>query len=603
MMNQALEPDSMNSRSDMTYRNCQYGSHLFLSVMFLVAVLVEFIGGSGGARARSAIAPSPGDSVPRVGPIDFVIRDIYAPEEIETSKGLLRFLRRGMNAVHMETRRYVLRRELLFHPGEPLDPDLLAETERNLRELGYLCNVAVVPLDTLPEGTVPVQVRVQEAWSLSTNFSYSRSSEGSQRWNVLLSDDNFMGHGIQVSGGLGETEDYRFHQFQFRKRRLWGTRWQLGFGLADQGDGHAESVSLRQPFYALDDPWSLETSIWRDLADRRYYLSNAGPAGLDPSRDASLYVVLPITNEGLSLAFARRFSDVRADRIWRVGLGLDVRYLDVDFDEPDIELSDGRRVDFVRLAAGDGALAREEGSAVYPYLSVESQGRRWTKTRYLMRYGSVEDVPLDPAFRARCGPSGPFFGGTNTDGDRLLLDFSLSDWSRLGDGFLLLESEGFASLGASSTRAAAVSGLAGWIGHHGGSGLQRQTRLFGEAGWGERLLGTEAFQLGLNRGLRTLDFDGMAGDRLVRWNAEHNVVLPLEVLGFYRFGIAAFYDGGMAWWRGEDRGSDDLHHELGFGIRLGSTRSARAEVARIDVTWPLDRTGGPELTAVTRGLF
>jgi len=132
---------------------------------------------------------------------------------------------------------------------------------------------------------------------------------------------------------------------------------------------------------------------------------------------------------------------------------------------------------------------------------------------------------------------------------------------------------------------------------------RRQTRLFSEVAWGENLLGTDAFVLGLNRGLRTLGFAGMAGDRLVRWNCEHGLILTDEILGFFRGGFAAFYDGGLAWWQGETSAWKDVHHEIGFGIRFGSTRSARGEIARLDLTWALDATQGPVLTAVTRGLF
>jgi hypothetical protein len=68
-------------------------------------------------------------------------------------------------------------------------------------------------------------------------------------------------------------------------------------------------------------------------------------------------------------------------------------------------------------------------------------------------------------------------------------------------------------------------------------------------------------------------------------------------------GLAAFYDGGLAWWHDEDRGSGDVRHEVGCGLRLGSTRSARGEVARLDLTWAPDGDDGLVLTAVTRGLF
>jgi len=109
--------------------------------------------------------------------------------------------------------------------------------------------------------------------------------------------------------------------------------------------------------------------------------------------------------------------------------------------------------------------------------------------------------------------------------------------------------------------------------------------------------------LGLSRGLRTLEFDGMAGDRLVRWNIEQGKASSWEVLDMFRLGGAIFYNGGMAWWQDENRSLADTRHEAGFGLRLGPTRSAAAMISRLDVSWALDGSVGPVFTATTRGFF
>jgi len=544
------------------------------------------------------------DSPLTVGKIDLVVHDIYRDDEVSSSSGFLRFVRNSMNAMHIETHHYVLRRELLFRTGDPLNLELLSETERNLRDLGFLSRICVVPVDTLGDGSVDIEVQVQETWSLKTEFAYSRASGGSRRWNVFLSDDNFFGHGFQLGVGLGETEDFHYTSLHFRKRHFLGTRWELAFGKADRGDdGYSDWVSLRRPFYAQDDTWSLEINAWRDLAERRFYLSNAGPAGEFPAGKSRLYVLIPVNNEGSELAFFKRISPRGIGRIWRFGVGLNLQYLDFDFDEPDLELSDGRQADFDFLMDGATPLARERGSKVYPHLVLSSSGRTWSKTSFLLEYGSTEDVPTDPFFELRAGVVVPGAGSASIAGERFQADVRFRDWGRAGAGFRLLEGAGYAALGGPAERTSAESLLTAWLGRFGSDRAPRLTRLFAEVGWGDRLNGTEPFVLGLNRGLRTLEFDGMVGDRLVRWNAEQGQAFPFEVLGFYRMGVAVFYGGGSAWWHGEDRGSEDIRHELGFGLRLGPTRAGRADVARLDLTWGVDSGDGPVVTAVTRGLF
>ncbi len=555
---------------------------------------------AGGLAAEPLTNPPPAPL--RIGHVRFSIRDIYTPAEIAQAHGLLRFVRRSMNAVHTSTRHYVLRQELLFQPGDPFDPALLAETERNMRELGFLHNVRIVPVDTLADGRIDLEVRAQEVWSLQTQFALSRASEGSLRWSVFLSDDNFLGYGLQAGVGLGETEDYSYHQLSFQQRRFLGSRWRLRCDGADLGDGFSESISLARPFYAQDDPFQLKCEAWRGNVEKRFYLSNAGPAGRNPAQAASLHALLETAEDGAQLSTLLRISPPGRGRIWRVGAGLEVHDLEFHFDGPDLELSDDRHVPYDVLTAPGSPLLREEGLAMFPYLQLETLGRQWTTTRYLLQYGSVEDVLLDPALTLKIGPT--FFPEDSHTRPRLGLEYEAADWSRAGPGFLLLQAGGSAALdGRSGEGTAALWHVVGWVGRYGAEAHPRQTRLFAEVDWGQRLLGTDAFVLGLNRGLRTLAFDGMAGDRLVRWNAEQGWVLPLDVLGFYRAGLAAFYAGGMAWWHDEKRGPEDVRHEVGIGLRFGSTRSARMDMARLDLTWAPGEDGGPVLTAVTRGLF
>jgi len=539
-----------------------------------------------------------------VGRVEILVRDIFTPEEIARTSGLLRTVRRTMNRLHVRTRSGVLQRELLFRTGDAFDPSLLEETARNLRALGFLTNVSVVPVDTLPDGTVDVEVRVQETWSLKTHLAYSRASEGSQRWSVMLSEGNFLGHGLEVGAGIGEDEDYRHSRFFLSKRRVLGTPLEVKAATINQGDGYSHTISVAAPFYSLDDTWGLQLNALTSRTEQRFYLSNAGPAGADPSRTESLYGQVPLRQKGMTAVASRRLSAQGRGRVWRLGVGLDVSYLDFDFDHPEgLGLSDGRDAFPPVLQQVQAGISRREGTLVYPFLVLETLGRSWTTTHHLMQYGPVEDVPLDPSYWLVVGPAGPATGSTLGDGNFVQVDVSGRDWSPLGPGFLLLEWWGKTGLGPTRNWPSTIGFLTGWLGHHNGRRFNRLTRVFAQAAWAENLAGTEAQVLGLNLGLRTLGYDGMAGDRLMRWNLEHGIVLPKEVLGFYRAGFAVFYDGGIAWWHGEERGPEDIRHEAGFGLRLGSTRSGRSDVIRLDFSWELTGDGSPVVTAVTGGYF
>lgn len=539
----------------------------------------------------------------RVGTVDLTVYDIYRPDELATERGILAFLHRGMNALHVSTRHHVVRREFLFRKGDPYEPALLEETARNLRELHYLNNVSVVATDTLDDGNVPVKVQVQDTWSLKTEFAYSLSSDREQRWVVSLSEDNFLGQGLVVGFSIGHDEDFDYHRFFLQKRRVLGTRWWLAASTAQRGSGYDHRVEVARPFYALEDAWGLETTFWDQLQEPRFYLNGASLTGVEDPVVDGVHVLVPQQNTGCQVQGLVRVSPARTGRVWRLGLGVQVRELDFDFQEAGGDLPDGSQPDLERLVGPGSAVAREVGTTVYPHLAVESEGRRWTTTRHVMQYGPVEDLQLSPAFDLRVGYSGPGSGSTSGTGHRVLGDFGFEDWSRLAGGSLLLTGKANFGLGQEPDRHYALDMVAGWVKVNGAGRYRHQTRLFAEAAWGYNLLGTDAFVLGLNRGLRTLGFDGMAGDRLVRWNLEQGVILPGEVLGFFKPGLAIFYDAGLAWWQELPRSWSDLRHEVGVGIRFGSTRSSRGDIARIDLTWPVGEGGGPVLTAVTRGLF
>ena len=547
-----------------------------------------------------------------MGEIEITTREIFSQQEVTEAPLPLHLMRRAMNALHVDTRQSVLRRELLFASGDPYDPRLLAETERNLRSLGIMNNVRVTAVDTTADGRVNVRITGRESWTLQTSVAYSRASSGDQRWNVQLSESNFLGRALTLGLGVGADENAGFWNGWYRQRRLLGSSFALGVDYAQRDNGHFRSVYLSRPFFAQDDRWGLDLLAWDNALDVRYYLSNASPAGIDPTRPASLYATLPYREKMFEGRFLIRASGLGGGRIWRVGAGL--RLLDRDFarNEPLYEISDGRYLDLDWLFAPGTALDQAVGLQVLPYLWLQTSGRRWVRTSFARQYGPDEDLSLAWDVDLKIGLTGEATGSTvgsgsnassTTDsrGSPLHIEGQAVRWYEVPGGFLVVTLEGEAEWGGSydSHR---LDGQCGWVGQNGPADAPWLTRLFVEAAHGERLLGTEVFRLGLDRGLRSLDYDGLAGERLVRWNLEQGKVLPGELLGLFRLGLAAFYSGGQARFADEQRDLSGAQHEFGCGLRLGPTRSANSQITRLDVTWNTDGSG-PVFTATTRGFF
>ena len=539
-----------------------------------------------------------------VGEIVILTNDIFSDDEVENTNGALRFLRHGMNTLHFTTRRHVLSRELQFHTGDVFDPRQLAETERILRNLGFLNNVRVVAVDTTSDGRVKILVSTREAWTLRTSFSYSLASAGDQRWKVSASEGNFIGHGVTAGAAVGADENSNYWNLWYRQRRLFKAGFWFGLDYSQRDDGHTRRLIFNRPFYALDDPWGTEFKIWSQEFGQRFYLSNGGPAGLDPSDPDRLYALLAYKEQGVEARFQWRASAEKKGRVWRLGGGLDVVDRLFREDLTLVELSDGRFEDLTWLDQRGQPYARETGIEVNPFLWAHTQGRRWAKTRFIRQYGPVEDIATDWTADLKIGPTGGNMGSTSGYAEsRWHGEFWARRWFPVGQGFMVTEIGASGDAGSKLVQTYKYNGVVGWVRQAGAEMSPWITRVFGEYGQGSNLLGSNALVLGLDRGLRTLDFDGMAGDHLTRWNFEQGKAMPWEVAGLVRVGAAVFYSGGSAWWKDEERGSDGTRHEAGFGIRFGPTRSANAQIARIDLAWDLNGDGSPVITAITRGFF
>ena len=95
------------------------------------------------------------------------------------------------NRLHFETREYVIRRELLFEEGDPADPDVLYESERNLRRLNFLhdnTRIESVPRD---DGRVDVVVHTRDIWTTRPSASINRA--GNETTGRFRSEERRVG--------------------------------------------------------------------------------------------------------------------------------------------------------------------------------------------------------------------------------------------------------------------------------------------------------------------------------------------------------------------------------------------------------------------------
>src|SRR5688572_4603182 len=191
---------------------------------------------------------APASSVPAQQPRPRVRAVIVQREAVFDSVEARYWAYRIANALHVETRERVIRRELLINVGDPYDTALVAESERNLRALGIFRDVQIASQET--DSGVVVLVRTLDAWT--TTFGIGAATSGSQSViDLSLQESNLLGTRTVARLGYRNDTDRSSIAAAFDTPRAIGDRIGIGASILERSDGRALTASLRLPFLSL----------------------------------------------------------------------------------------------------------------------------------------------------------------------------------------------------------------------------------------------------------------------------------------------------------------------------------------------------------------
>ena len=125
---------------------------------------------------------------------------------------------------------------------------------------------------------------------------------------------------------------------------------------------------------------------------------------------------------------------------------------------------------------------------------------------------------------------------------------------------------------------------------YGASWLQEQSRHFKfyTAFNGERLINPDRFsQLHLDSesGFRGYPLHSASGDSLQKLTIEERYYSNMYIARIFHVGAAVFYDFGTV---DGTLGSAKSYQDVGFGLRLGNSRTSEGDVIHIDFAYPFD---------------
>jgi hypothetical protein len=475
------------------------------------------------------------------------------------------WLARQANRFHPLTREHVLRAALPFRSGEPIDQARLVEAERVLRDKSYLYGARIL-VRRLCEGIVDLDVVVRDVWTLTPNVGYSRGG-GDDKAVLGFSDVNFLGLGKDVELIWRNDDDRKGIAPYYHDPNLFGSRWTMTAGYADNDDGELAEFELERPFYALDARWSFGLDASHFRRDQGLYFLNDKVVQVEARTEAARI------SGGLSSGRTGRWID-------RLRFG--AAYEHEEFGYP----------------AGFPDPGPEKREFAYPFVGWQRLEDRFEEDINFDRIGETEDVDLGISSYVELGwsPDGV------SDGDQLMFRGHFNARRYLAAehvASLALAGRGRYDLDLGSFQATELDLRASYRWQHDPKwAFHAATRL------------TAAFNLPVDRqlllggdvGLRGYPSRYQTGDRRFLVSLEERYYSNLYPFGLFRIGYAGFLDVGRAWYQDErpawepypgDEDYLDTLVDVGIGLRIEPVRTRRDRVIHVDLAWPL--IDGPEV--------
>lgn len=529
--------------------------------------------------AEIPLAEAPGAACPAgiIATITIANHAIFDSDDPD-HPGALRFAYRIANALHPRTRASVIRRDLLFRQGDCYDPDLIAESERLLRDNHFLA-AARIHHHERADGDHDLIVETRDEWSARLDIRVSLNN-GLEFNGASLRESNFLGTGKAVELFYLDYAANRDYGAGFHTHQLGARRWHLGTALGRSRIGPLAYQSLAYPFREETGRWAAREEYRQNHRFFDYLIDEAG---------TERHLLLPAHTRAFDLAAMHRFGRPGS----HLTLGAALSYTEISFPGGigAVELIHGD--DFGDPHPADSLWLQPLLRQATPLRSLRSLillGHRtitWTKRQGFDTLRGEQDLRLGTDFSMALGRSLT----TRHTPHHLFTALDLFAGGET-EALLLagrLRGDAQYSLGEDGTNGwndifAEAEGLAYWKPDPAG----RQTMVLRAAatgGWETR----SPFQLilGGDLGVRGYPQERFPGGRRLLFSLEDRIIFEGPLRELVDLGATAFLDLGRIWPGDAPYGIDSgWRASAGIGLRNAFPSGGR-RTYRIDLALPI----------------
>jgi outer membrane protein assembly factor BamA len=456
------------------------------------------------------------------------------------------------NSLHIITQESVIRNQLLFETGDFFSQQIIEESERILRNTKYLYD-AEINLVSYHDNTVDIEIVTRDVWTLTGSINFSREG-GANKLSAEIEESNLLGYGKKLKLKTGSNVDRDETLISYSDKQFFGTRSKVSLQYIDKSDGTTQALDFERPFYSLHSKWSFGASYFTDeRTDPVYSLGEVINAFGHEEENVSVFFGL---SEGYSNQHVYR---------WRLGFDKEV-----DIFTP----SD----DYL------GQPVPEDRNYRYPWISLEVYEDRMIKTRHIKQIRRTEDLNLGNEITAKFGWSDHHAQAEN---EGIIFDVHANMAFKPNRQNLFLLTPYFK--GRYSNHAAENTSI--------GAKTKFYTPVFEDhvfymalsADYIKNEYLDEQLYLGGDSGLRGYPLRFQSGDRSFLFTMEQRFYTQWHWFQLTYVGALVFFDAGRAWSTDTPENENTrILKDVGFGLRLASSRGSRGLVLHLDVAFPMD---------------
>jgi len=508
---------------------------------------------SGGQSA--VLAPSLLDvSGTRIGAVTISSGSIFDLDNPEENKALYRLA----NRLHIKTRPDVIEQQLLFRPGDRFSAQALEESERILRANRYIQEVSIKPVRH-ENGAVDVNVETSDVWTLVPKLALSRSG-GKNEAAIGLKEMNLFGSGTAIEVLYKSDVDRDSSILKFADRNLANSWYGLKLDLADNSDGYSQFLEISKPFYSLDSRDALGFSVLNKDSINSFY--ERGEVSAEYQDKATVYEVYRGWSKGLRDGWTRRYTAGFAYDDHRFSAVIDSTY--------------------------PTSVIPEDRELLTPFVGFEIVEDRYEKSKNHDQLNRVEDRFLGTRIGARLGVAR---AGAGSDRDAWLLNIAAqTGFGNSDTSSLLLATQLGGRVEQDGAPNVSLNVSARYYKHQSD---RRRLYMNLSGTYGRNLDLDQYLVLGGDTGLRGYPLRFQTGDKRALFTIEQRYFTDWYPFRLFHVGGALFFDVGRTWGDSPVGASgNQLLKDVGFGLRIGSSRSGLGRMIHVDLAVPLDDKDG-----------